>query len=366
MRISLLATAVALALAAGVGLGAPAHAESAASGDQWVTEAGRTPDGRIIVTRENFVVAETDRYFAEHSAKYPVNAIRHARTFSNVENQVVIRENKDALYSQAVVDISKGAVIENPPWDKYSIIQIIDENEYSFAHLYPGEAITLTPDMVSMGTHVFLNIRTEVRPEDGDGFYDAHRHQDAYLIAAASAEPYQLKGFDPASLAKVRGELLLESAKVNSWSAFGTRDAVDPEQFVIAAAGGWAGLPKDYAVYWPKIVPEGKAAELAPSELTLPKAPLDYDKGGFFSVTTYGPDGFIATEDYALSNRTAKPNDDGGVTFHFNAPGQPNNITTVDGWTMTLRFYRPTSFEAIKAYIDDLTANDVQIEPIEK
>ncbi|WP_234683312.1 DUF1254 domain-containing protein [Bradyrhizobium monzae] len=347
-----------------VALLVPVYAQTVGSSDRWVTKAGRTADGKIIVTRENFVVAETDKYFAEHVKSHPVNTIRHSRSFSNVKNQVVIRENKDCLYSHAVVDISKGAVIKNPAWDKYSIIQIIDENEYSFAHLYPGESITITPDMVSMGNYVWLNIRTEVRPEDGDGFYEAHKHQDGYVIEAVSAKPYQPKGFDPESLAKVRNELLREAAKVNSWTAFGTKDAVDPEQFVIAAAGGWAGLPKEHAVYWPKIVPSGKAAELAPSKITLPKAPLDYDKGGFFSVTVYGPDGFIATEDYAYSNRTAKPNADGSVTFHFNAPGKPNNMTTVKGWTMTLRFYRPTSFEAIKTYIDDLGKNNVQIEPI--
>ncbi|HEY4124159.1 MAG TPA: DUF1254 domain-containing protein [Rhizomicrobium sp.] len=342
----------------------PACAQSTASNEKWVTAAGRTADGKIIVTRENFVVAETDRYFSEHSAKYPVNTIRNSRAFSNVKNQVVIRENKDCLYSHAIVDISKGAFIENPAWDKYSIVQIIDENEYSFAHLYPGQSITITPNMVSMGSHVWLNIRTEVRPEDGDGYYDAHKHQDAYVIRAGSARPYQSKNFDPVSLAATRRELLKESAKVSSWKAFGTKAVVDPEQFVIAAAGGWAGLPKEHAVYWPKIVPRGKAAELAPSKLTLPKAPLDYDKGGFFSVTTYGPDGFIATDDYAFSNRTAKPNADGSVTFYFNAPGKPNNMTTVKGWTMTLRFYRPTSFEAIKKYIDDLQKNNVEIEPI--
>lgn len=33
---------------------------------------------------------------------------------------------------------------------------------------------------------------------------------------------------------------------------------------------------------------------------------------------------------------------------------------------MTLRFYRPSSFEAIKKYIDDLGTNNVQIEPLEK
>ena len=351
-----------------VACAAPVTANSAhvAAPYEASSDAKRTADGKLVVTRDNFVVAETDRYFTELTKSNPVNTIRHSRSFSNVENQVVIRENKDCLYSHAVVDVSKGAVIKNPPWDKYSIIQVIDEHEYSFAHLYPGDSIKITPDMVSMGSYVWLNIRTEVRPENGDGFYDAHKHQDAYVIEAASAVPYQSKGFDEASLTAMRNELLKEAPKVSSWMAFGTKDAVDPEQFLIAAAGGWAGLPKEHAVYWPKIVPKGKAAEGAPSKLTLPRAPLEYDKGGFFSVTTYGPDAFIATKDYAYSNRTAENNEDGSVTFYFNAPGKPNNMTTVKGWNMTLRFYRPTSFEAIKKYLDDLEKNNVQIEPLEE
>lgn len=323
-----------------------------------------TASGGIPVDRSNFVVAETDHYFTNHVRSHPVNTIRHSRAYSDVHNQVVIRENKDCLYSHAVVDVSESAVITNPDWDKYSIIQIMDENQYSFAHLYPGDTLTITPDMVSLGSHVWLNIRTEVRPENGDGYYDAHNHQDAYTIEAASAKPYQSKGFDPESLAAVRNALLKEAPKVKSWKAFGTPDVLDPEMFVIAAAGGWAGLPKEHAVYWPRIVPTGDAARLAPSQITLSAAPLDYDNGGFFSVTTYGPDGFIATEDYAYSHRTATPNEDGTYTFHFNAPGKPNNMTTVDGWNMIIRMYRPSSFDAIMAYIDDLQSENVQIEPL--
>lgn len=127
---------IATLLSLSAALISPVHGQDAPSGDRWVTDAGRTADDKIIVTRKNFVVAETDKYFAEHSKNHAVNTIRHSRTFSNVANQVVIRENKDGLYSHAVVDISKGAVIKNPPWDRYSIIQIIAENEYSFAHLY--------------------------------------------------------------------------------------------------------------------------------------------------------------------------------------------------------------------------------------
>ncbi|MFJ7626026.1 DUF1254 domain-containing protein [Streptomyces sp. NPDC097595] len=310
-------------------------------------------------------MAETDHYFAEHSRSHPVNTIRHSRGFSDKDNQVVIRENKDCLYSHAVVDVSRGAVIANPRrgGDRYSIIQILDENQYSFAHLYPGDALTVTPDMVTLGHHVWLNIRTEVRPENGGGFHDAHRHQDAYVIEAASALPYEPKGFDKRSLDDVRTELLKLAPTVDSWEGFGTAGAVDPQTFLIASAGGWAGLPKEHALYYPKIVPTGAAAELRPAALTLPVPPLAFDAGGFFSVTTYGPDGFIATDDYAYNHRTAVPNDDGTYTFRFNAPGRPNNMTTVPGWNMVIRFYRPTGFDAILGYLHRLEADGVRIEP---
>lgn len=64
-----------------------------------------------------------------------------------------------------------------------------------------------------------------------------------------------------------------------------------------------------------------------------------------------------AKENYALNNRTAAANSDGSITFHFNAPGKPNNIDVVDGWTLLIRLYAPISEEAIMAYIRDVEAS---------
>lgn len=360
MKIHALAMLVGIALAAPVAAQAPPNAP----GDRFVTSAGRTPAGLIIVTEENFVVAETDRYMQEHTANHPVNTIRHSRGYSNIDNQVVIRENEDALYSHAVVDVSRGAVIRNPAWNRYSIIQIIDENHYSFAHLYPGEAITITPDMVTLGSHVWLNIRTEVRPNDGEGYFEAHRHQDAYVIEAVSANPYVPKGFDRESQARVRAQLLTRTAGINSWDAFGVASAVKPEDRLVASASGWAGLPKEHALYFPRFIPNTQSLARACSRLTLPRPPLDFDTGGFFSVTVYGADGFIATRNYAVSHRNAQANDDGTYTFHFNCPGRPNNMTTVENWNVVLRLYRPTTVEGGLAYLAALERAGTEIEVV--
>ncbi|MBK0370059.1 DUF1254 domain-containing protein [Flavobacterium agrisoli] len=315
------------------------------------------------VTAKNFVEAETDHYFANLMKEVPVNTYNHHRKYSDIDSQVVIRENQDCLYSHAVVDCSEGATIINPKWDKYSVVQIFDENQYTFAVLYPGDSIHITPKMLTKGNYVWLNTRTEVRPENEAGYADAHKHQDAYIIKAKSNKPYQAKGFDKTSLDRVRDSLLLQSPKVRSWRAFGTPKDVAPEDFVIASAGGWAGLPKEHAVYWPKIVPQGEAKKSSVcSKITLPKAPLQYDKGGFLSVTVYDARGWIATKKYALRDRNAVKNADGSITFYFNCPKEKNNIETVDNWSMVIRLYVPETPEKGIEYLENLDKNNVQIE----
>jgi len=318
-----------------------------------------------IVTADNFVEAETDQYFTKLLKVVPVNTYNHHREYSNMETQVVIRENQDCLYSHAVVDCSEGAWLINPEWDKYSVVQVFDENQYTFAVLYPGDSLYVTPDMLTKGNHVWLNTRTEVRPENEEGYADAHAHQDAYIIKANSSKPYESKGFDKASLDRVRDSLLWESPKVRSWKAFGTPDVVEREHFIIAAAGGWAGLPKDHAIYWPKIVPQGETKKSSVcSKVTLPKPSLHYDQGGFMSVTVYDKRGWIATENYALRDRNAVKNEDGSITFYFNCPDQKNNLETVDDWTMVIRLYMPDTPDDAIAYVENLDKMGVKIEPV--
>jgi len=322
----------------------------------------RNAGGEILVDERNFTIAETDLYMLNHSKEHPVNTFRHAREMSSVENQFVVRENRDVLYSHAVVDISAGATLVNPDWDVFSVIQVIDENQYTIASIYPGEQKTFTRDDVALGNHLFLNMRTGVRSLDEAGYAEAHKHQDSVLIVANSAMPYQAKGFETQSLDETRARLKARADEISRPDlAMGTADEVEPESFLIASAVGIFGLPIGDAAYLNTIQPTGAARAGAPSRITLPVPPLHYDKGGFFSVTTYDREGWIVKENFALNHRTAEPNEDGTYTFHFNAPGQPNNIDVVDGWTVLIRLYAPESREAILQYMQDAERN-IQIE----
>ena len=322
------------------------------------------PKTATKVTYDNFVVAETDKYFSNHVKEHPVNTIRHSREMSNVKNQVVIRENQDILYSHAVVDISEGATLINPAWDLYSVIQVIDEHHYTIGVIYPGESQTVTKSKVELGNHVFLNIRTAVRTLDEKGYAEARQHQDSIQIKAKSAKPYVSKGFDSVSLDAVRADLASRGTQItHPEKMFGTKaDVNDRMTFLIASAGGWAGLPVKDACYVTTIQPEGKAKNGECSSITIPVPPLKFDKGGFFSVTTYDKAGWIVKEKFALNNRQATPNPDGSYTFNFNCPGKTNNIDVEKDWTLLIRFYVPNSLEEILAYVKSLNSN-VKIVP---
>jgi hypothetical protein len=322
----------------------------------------KSDESKTPVTRENFTIAETDKYFTEHASKYVVNTLNHAREMSSVNNQFVIRENQDTMYSNGLVDVSEGATIINPEWDVYSSIQVIDENHYTIAVLYPGDTLTITPDMLALGSHVYLNIRTGVRSLDSAGYAEAHQHQDGYIIQANSSKPYVSKGFDPETLDSLRNVLLGESISVRAWKAFGTKEEVEPQDFLLASAAGWAGLPVKHATYVTDIQPTGDALDGKCSKITLPKPPLKFDEGAFFSITTYGADGYIKTENFALNNKQATPNADGSYTFHFNCEDAANSIEVVHNWNMTIRLYMPESTDKILEYIEEIKRSSI-IEP---
>ena len=69
----------------------------------------------VTVTVDNFVRAESDRMFASFQADAGgVNRLHHSRTPTPIDDQPVIRMNRDTLYSAAIVDISAGATRRRP------------------------------------------------------------------------------------------------------------------------------------------------------------------------------------------------------------------------------------------------------------
>ncbi len=67
------------------------------------------------VNADNFARAETHRMMADLQRDAGgINRFRHNRAPASVEEQTVIRMNRDTLYSFAVVDVSAGATLTIP------------------------------------------------------------------------------------------------------------------------------------------------------------------------------------------------------------------------------------------------------------
>ena len=124
----------------------------------------------------------------------------------------------------------------------------------------------------------------------------------------------------------------------------------DPESYLYAAAVGWGGLPAHTAQYLPSITGQGLDT---PQMITVPKPDLDWDAGGFFSLTTYDADGWIVEDNFYIDHNRMQDNGD-SFTIYLNTPDQKNSVKVREGWTGVFRFYLPKDESAFIDYVESL------------
>jgi len=297
----------------------------------------------VPVTVESFTRAESDLYFANVVKEGGFGKFNHRREPAAVENQTVIRLNRDTLYSSVVLDLDAGPATVTLPDAKGSFmsLQLINEDEYTLPTIYKPGPHKITKEQV--GTrYMIVGIRTLVDPSDPQDLKRAHALQDALkLDQPGGPGKFEIPNWDAASQKKVREALLTLATTITDTSrSFGTKDEVDPVQHLIGAASAWgANSPKDatYLNFTPDNN-DGKAAY----RLKVKDVPVD----GFWSVIVYNKEGYIPKNDrnvYSYNNLTAKKDADGSVTIQFGGcdGAQSNCIPIVPGWNYMVRLYRP-------------------------
>jgi len=100
------------------------------------------------VNVDNFVRAETDRMLAAMTQQAGgVNQLGHNRTPTPLDQQTVIRMNRDTLYSFAVVDISEGATLTVPEsGDRYVSVMVVNQDHYINRIFHDAGEHSLTVD----------------------------------------------------------------------------------------------------------------------------------------------------------------------------------------------------------------------------
>ncbi len=303
---------------------------------------GNTLADAVPVTVDNFIRAESDLYIGNLVKEGGLGKLAHRREPASIDQQTVIRLNRDTLYSSAVFDLDAGPVSITLPdaGKRFMSMQVISEDHYVPEVVYGAGTYKIDKDKV--GTrYVLVGIRTLVDPTDPEDVKKVHALQDAIKADQADAGKFEIPEWDQASQKKVRDALLvLGSTMPDFKKAFGTKAEVDPVRHLLGAAMGWGGNPDKDATYL-NITPAGNDGQ-AVYTLAVKDVPVD----GFWSVSLYNPEGYYQKNDYSaysVNSVTAKRGDDGSVAIQFGGcDGKiPNCLPIMAGWNYTVRLYRP-------------------------
>jgi hypothetical protein len=297
----------------------------------------------VPVTAENFIRAESDLFFGNAVKDGGFGKFNHRRGVMGVDEQFVVRGNRDTLYSIAVFDLDAGPVTITMPdaGKRFMSLQIIDEDQYVPNVFYGSGAHTLTRE--GIGTrYVGTAVRTLVDPNNPEDVKAAIAMQDAIQIAQPGGPgKFEIPNWDQASQKKIRDALLtLAESLPDTKNAFGAKGKVDPVRRLVCAASAWGGNPEKDALYL-NVTPvqnDGKTNY----QLVVEDVPVD----GFWSISLYNAEGYYEKNEYdayTLNNLTAEKGADGSITIQFGGcDGKtPNCLPIMSGWNYMVRLYRP-------------------------
>lgn len=293
-----------------------------------------------MVGVDNFVRTATAKMMHALAAQAGgLNRFHHTRVPTPLDQQTVIRMNRDTLYSFAVVDLAEGAVLTIPDaGDRYLSVAVINEDHYTNKVIHaPGEHRLDEDDFGSR--YVAVACRVLADPADSTDVAAAHAVQDRLALRADSAEPMHPLTYDETSFGVVHSALLaLGSTLQGATRMFGRADAVDPVHHLIGTAVGWGGLPESEAFY-ATVSPGLPVGEY---RIVVRDVPVD----AFWSISLYNSDGFFEDSDdggCSVNQFTALAEEDGSVVVHLGgcSDGRANCLRLMEGWNYTVRLYRP-------------------------
>ncbi|WP_373400066.1 DUF1214 domain-containing protein [Algoriphagus halophilus] len=289
---------------------------------------------------ETFIRAETDRAFMEMIKNAgQTNNFFHFRQPTPLDKQTVIRMNRDVLYSGGVFDASDGLDITFPemPDDRYASIFIIDNDHYVQDLIYQPGLYKIEGNT----DFLYIIIRLQVfDADDNEEIAKLNDLQDQFIVKSKSAHEFPEFKWSLESLDSLRAVYNEESAKYSSWEGMmGKRGEVNEKTRHIAAAAAWGLLPEEAATYLNYKPKEIIASDCYTATYKVP------DNKGFWSITVYGEDGYIKTENCLLNNSNVQLNGDGTFTVHFGSKDVcgdvPNRLDAPEGWNFLFRVYLP-------------------------
>jgi hypothetical protein len=297
----------------------------------------------VQVTVDNFVRAESDTYFGNAIEEAgSLGIMHHRRKLIPVDRQLVVRPNRDTLYSDGVFDLEAGAVNITLPHagNRFMSLMVLDEDHYVAGVFYGAGDHTFARDQFDT-RYVLLAVRTLVDPHDASDMEQAHALQDRILVRQERVGTFDVPTWDAASQKRVRDALkLLGETLPETKRTFGGRDDVDPVRHLIGTAIGWGGNPEKEACHL-NVTP-ARNDGVTPYRLKVRDVPVD----GFWSISVYNARGYFEPNErnaYTVNNVTARRGADASITVQFGGCEQAaaNCLPIMKGWNYMVRLYRP-------------------------
>ena len=301
--------------------------------------AGAPAPGLVKVTSETYIRAESDRSFHNILAMAGgVNRFYFIRKPTPLDAQTIIRMNRDTLYSGAIVDTAKGATITLPKVDgkRFISAQVIDNDHYCPAVFYEPGAHPITSDT----KYVLVIVRIQLfDPHDPAEVALVNALQDQLVIDAGSADPMPPSQWEPESLKALTAQYETESKRLSNWKGLmGPRGTVNEARRHLVAAAAWGLNPETDATYF-NYVGEHDPNRCYSATYKVP------ENNAFWSITVYGADGFMKSDNSIINSSNVKLNADRTFTVVFGSKAlcgdAPNRLDVTPGWNFVMRVYRP-------------------------
>ncbi len=293
----------------------------------------------IPVTENNYEEAESDLAFKNITKLVGSNKWYHFSGLTPLNNQTVVRMNRDTIYSGYVADLSNGGSITIPDTgNRYISVMIVQNDQYvDQVFSTPG-----THKIESQTDFAMIVARIQIDPNDPADIQRVKNIQKQLKVTTRSNKEHVMPNYNMTQLASVRDALVKEGSKLgNQKNMQGAHGQVVPRMHMYGTAIGWGMLPDTEAQYF-SYYSKGEIANPDNcSQATY--LPPKVKGNGFYSLTIYNHQGYIAFDKAVLNKNNIEYNADGSFTVNYGScpKGAKNAMPIAKGWDVMMRIYKP-------------------------